>query len=313
MLEPFQGVCPVLNTPFAEDGEVDLQSFASLVEYAIAEGCESLALFAMNSEPTRLTTAEKVSLMEVFLSVARGRVQTAIGLVEESVRAAGEFARRAEDAGADAVILFPPGRVPPAGERLMRHLEAIANAVRIPAMYQDAPRTTGVAVTTDFLLAAHRRIPGLRYVKVECPLPVLRIDAIVEATRGSLRCMSGNGGIYTVDGFRRGAWGVMPGVALAGRFVALHAHVLRGELDAARAIFENAMPLLWFEDQSLDFFIACEKHILRRAGVIRSDHVRDHGLTLTGPDRDELEALLARLHPPARPAGATDAATDAAG
>lgn len=295
MLEPFQGVCPVLNTPFTEEGEVDLDSLVSLVDYAVAEGCKSLAIFAMNSEPTRLTPDEKVRVLETFLSATRGRVCTAIGLVEDSIRAAGEFARRAEAAGADAVILFPPGRVPPAGERLMRHLEGIAGQVRIPAMYQDAPRTTGVAVTSEFLLAAHRRIPGLRYVKVECPLPVLRIDAILEATGGTLRCMSGNGGIYTVDGFRRGAWGVMPGVALAGRFVTLHAHFLRGELDRARAIFENAMPLLWFEDQSLDFFIACEKHILRRAGVIRSDHVRDNGLTLTERDRDELEALLGRL------------------
>src|SRR5690606_11004882 len=121
----------------------------------------------------RLSPEEKLRVMDTFVSAARGRVRTSIGLVDESIRTAGELARRAEAAGADAVILFPPGRVPPAGERLMRYLEQIAAQVRIPAMYQDAPRTTGVAVTTEFLLAAHRRIPNLSYVKVECPLPVL--------------------------------------------------------------------------------------------------------------------------------------------
>ena len=295
MLEPFQGVCPVLNVPFTEDGEIDLDSLTNLVDFAIAEGCESLSIFAMNSEPTRLTPDEKLTVMNTFLAATKGRVRTAIGLVEESIRTAGELAGRAEAAGADAVILFPPGRVPPAGERLMRYLEQVAAQVSIPAMYQDAPRTTGVAVTTEFLLAAHRRISNLAYVKVECPLPVLRIDAILEATNGTLRCMSGNGGIYSIDGFRRGAWGVMPGVGLVGRFVAIYEQIRGGNLDGARAIFENAMPLLWFEDQSLDFFIACEKHILRRNGVIRSEHIRDNGLTLTDRDKDELEALLDRL------------------
>ena len=107
--------------------------------------------------------------------------------------------------------------------------------------------------------------------------------------------MSGNGGIYTVDAFRRGAWGVMPGVAVVDRFVALYQHFANGDLEGAREIFENLMPLLWFEDQSLTFFIACEKQILFDRGIIASPHIRENGLTLTNFDRDELRALVARL------------------
>jgi 4-hydroxy-tetrahydrodipicolinate synthase len=87
----------------------------------------------------------------------------------------------------------------------------------------------------------------------------------------------------------------MPGVAVVDRFVALHKRFASGDLDGARDIFENLMPLLWFEDQSLDFFIACEKQILFQRGVIASPHIRENGLTLTDNDRDELDALLARL------------------
>ena len=189
-----------------------------------------------------------------------------------------------------------PGRVPPQGERFARFLEAIAGEVSIPVMYQDAPRTTGVSVSTEFLIDLTRRIPNLTYAKVECPVPVRRIDELQAATGGALRCMSGNGGIYTVDAFRRGAWGVMPGVAVVDRFVELYRSFAAGDLGAARDVFENLMPLLWFEDQSLDFFIACEKQILFDRGVIGSTHIRENGLTLNPFDVDELRALVGRLN-----------------
>ncbi len=296
MDEMFRGVCPVLNTPFRDDGEVDHDSLSNLVDYAIDARCRSLSIFAMNSEPTRLTTEEKHAVLDTFFAATRGRVHTAVGLVEDSIRSARVMAQVAAKGGVDALILFPPGRVPPAGERLAAYLKEIAASVDLPLMYQDAPRTTGVAVSTEFIVSLSKRIPNLHYVKVECPLPVLRLEALVAQTSGKLRSMSGNGGIYTIDAFRRGAWGVMPGVAVVDRFVALYECFAAGDLNGARDIFENLMPLLWFEDQSLDFFIACEKQILFERGVIASPHIRENGLTLTENDRDELNALLARLH-----------------
>lgn len=297
MNELFKGVCPVINIPFQENGEIDHDGIASIVEYAIAEGCKHLSVFAMNSEPNRLTLSEKQAVLKTFIAAVHGRVDTVVGLVEDSLKSASELARFAADHGVQGLILFPPGRVPPAGERLLKYLEGVAASVSLPVMYQDAPRTTGVAVTTEFLIDAHRRIPNLQYAKVECQLPVLRIDALNAATGGKLRCMSGNGGIYTIDAFRRGAWGVMPGVALAGHFVALYDRFAEGNLEAARDIFENLLPLLWFEDQSLEFFIACEKQILFEKAVIGSTHIREHGLTLCEADIDELHALLSRLKP----------------
>lgn len=295
MTEPFKGVCPVLTMPFSDNGEVDHDSLVRIVDYAIDKGCESLSIFAMNSEPTKLTLQEKIEVLDTFLNAAHGRVHTAIGIIEDSLKGAQEMARLAETKGADALILFPPGRVPPQGERFAQFLAAIAGEVSLPVMYQDAPRTTGVSVSTDFMIDLARRIPNLTFSKVECPLPVRRIDALQGATGGKLRCMSGNGGIYTVDAFRRGAWAVMPGVAVVDHFVALYHHFAAGNLDAARDVFENLMPLLWFEDQSLDFFIACEKQILKDRGVIASTHIREHGLQLNDNDRDELRALVSRL------------------
>lgn len=297
MSDLFDGVFPVMNTPFLDNGDIDLPGVRSTVEYCIAEGCEQISIFALNSEPNKLTNGEKLEVLRAFHDAAKGRVQTAVGVIESSIRGAIEFAGLARESGADGIILFPPMIAPPAGEKLFAYLDTVCSAVSMPVMYQDAPRTTSVTVTTDFLLDCIRRIPNLKHVKVECVNPVLRLAALKSAMGDGVKCHTGNGGIYTVDGFVRGADGVMPGVANVGHFVALYDSFRAGDLDTARAIFENMMPLLWFEDQSLEFFVASEKEILKRKGVIGSAHVRAPGMMLDAPNRAELFTLVDRLKP----------------
>ena len=297
MSDLFSGVFPVMNTPFLDNGDIDLRGVASIVEFCIAEGCEQISIFALNSEPNKRTGGEKVGVLRAFQAAARGRVQTAVGVIDSSMRGAIEFAALARESGADGIILFPPMIAPPAGEKLFSYLETVSAAASMPVMYQDAPRTTGVTVTTDFLLDAARRIPNLKLIKVECVNPVLRLAALKSAMGDALKCHTGNGGIYVVDGFIRGGDGVMPGVANVGHFVALYNAFRAGDLETTRDIFENMMPLLWFEDQSLEFFVASEKEILKRKGVIGSAHVRAPGMMLDDPNRAELFALVDRLKP----------------
>ena len=71
-----------------------------------------------------------------------------------------------------------------------------------------------------------------------------------------------------MDAYLCGARGLMPGVCVAGAFQNLYDMLDRGETEEARNAFEKLLPLVWYEDQSLEFYIACEKAILRREGVI---------------------------------------------
>jgi len=63
----------------------------------------------------------------------------------------------------------------------------------------------------------------------------------------------------------------------------------------ARDIFENLLPLVWYEDQSLEFYISCEKELLKHEGVISESLVRSPGETLSEADKAELYALYKRL------------------
>ena len=291
----FKGVCPVMNLPFREDGSIDHEDMAKEAEMLLEAGCKSICLFAFNSEPHKLTTAEKEETIKAFLKLIGGRAQTLIGIVENSISGAKNLAKLAQENGADGIILYPPSLSTPAGDALLDYFEQIAGSVDIDVMLQDNPRSTGVSMSLEFLLKAFDKIENFNYLKVECPIPVRKLRKICEVTEGRLKCYSGNGGIFAVNAFLSGAWGIMPGAVTAPKFIELYELIEAGRVDEARALFEKLLPLVWFEDQSLEFYVACEKELLKHMGVFKTAVCRAPGEVLCESDRKELYALYERV------------------
>ncbi len=290
----FKGVCPVVNVPFLVNGDIDYKGLEREIDYVLDAGCTSLCLFAFNSEPHKMSITEKKATVEAFLKYVGGRAETLIGIIENSIRGGIELAQQAEACGADGLILYPPSLSTPAGDELIGYFEAISQSVNLEIMIQDNPRSTGVNMSQEFILDAFEKVKGFRYLKVECPIPMRKLRKMVSATEGKLKCYSGNGGIFAIDAILNGAWGIMPGAMTAGYFVAMYALAEQGKLDAARDIFQYMLPLVWYEDQSLEFYVSCEKLLLHRAGVFESATVRKPECALTDAEKQELFTLYDR-------------------
>ena len=291
----FKGVCPVVNVPFNEDYSVDFESLGNIVDYVIESGCSSVCLFAFNSEPHKLSFREKLETIQKFLESVDGRIQTLIGIVENSIGDCIELGTTAKKYGADGIILYPPALSTPNGDELIGYFKTIADAVDLPVMIQDNPRSTGVNMSLEFLLDAHARIPSFEYLKVECPIPMRKMRKIIDATNGKMKCYSGNGGIFAVDAFLNGAYGIMPGVVMCGHFNKMYTYLAEGKVDEARSMFEKILPFTWFEDQSLEFYISCEKYLLKQMGIIKNATVRKPEVQLMPNEIEELNNLFARL------------------
>ena len=294
MEQKLTNVCPVVNVPFCENGDIDLEGFHKVIEYTLDQGVKSLALFAFNSEPHKMTLKEKCGLIPEFIRAVGNRAFALVGLIDNAMSGCMELARLAEQSGANGLILYPPSIATPGIDGLTDFFREIAAATSLPVMLQDNPRSTGVSMSADFLAALPDKIPNFRWLKVECPFPSAKIRLLTEKTQGKLLCLSGNGGIHAVDAYLCGARGLMPGVCVAGAFQNLYDMLDRGETEEARNAFEKLLPLVWYEDQSLEFYIACEKAILRREGVIACEASRRPGVTLSTEQKKELFALYDR-------------------
>ena len=291
----YNGVCPVVNVPFNEDYSIDFDGLKNIVEFIIDKGCESICLFAFNSEPYKLSFAEKLETIKAFLKDVDKRIETLVGIVENSMADCIELGKCAKDNGADGMILYPPALSTPQGAALVEYFKTIAEAVDLPVMIQDNPRSTGVTMSLDMLVDAYNDIKQFDYIKVECPIPMRKMRAILERTNGKLKCYSGNGGIFAIDAFLSGASGIMPGVLLCGEFNEMTKCFNNNEIEKARDMFEKLLPLTWYEDQSLEFYIACEKYLLKELGVIKSDTIRKPCTALTEVEKAEVKHLYERM------------------
>lgn len=296
MKDLFKDVCPVINVPFYEDETINFEGIDKIIDYVIEGGCKSICLFAFNSEPHKMTLEEKKQVIRYFLKAVDGRIETVVGLIDNSIKGVIELGMTAKEGNADGVILYPPSISCPAGEELIHYFKRVADSVGLPIMIQDNPRSTGVNMSLEFILEVHRRIPQFRYLKVECPFPTKKIRQIHEISKGEIKCYSGNGGIFTIDAHKCGAWGIMPGVATCGKFVEIYRCLQEEREDDARSLFEKLLPLVWYEDQSLEFYIACEKELLEHEKVMETHVVRRPGNVLSLPEREELFTLYHRTN-----------------
>lgn len=102
-LAPLGGVLPVLHTPFASDGTIDMPALARELDWAFQIGADGACL-AMVSEWLRLTHDERLQLIAKIPRLAdrRGAVIASVGA--ESTKQAVEYARYAEQETCDAVM-----------------------------------------------------------------------------------------------------------------------------------------------------------------------------------------------------------------
>ena len=291
----FNGVCPVVNVPFNEDYSIDFKGLEKIVNYIIDEDIKSCCLFAFNSEPYKLSFEEKKETIKKFISYANGKIETLVGIVENSETDCIELGKCAKESGADGIILYPPALSTPQGDALVDYFKTIAEAVDVPVMIQDNPRSTGVNMSIEMLINAFENIKQFEFIKVECPIPMRKMKRLIDVSDGKLKCYSGNGGIFAVEAFLNGASGIMPGVALCGYFNRMYKSFENGDIDNARNMFEKILPLAWFEDQSLEFYISCEKYILKDMGIIECDAVRKPCTELTDDEKAELMILYERI------------------
>src|SRR6185369_9848216 len=127
-----QGIYPILATPFHDDGRVDFESQASLVDFLLAAGAHGLGLFGNASEGYALMGEERVELLKAIVKQVNGRVPLVVSSGHTGTDAAVRLSQEAQALGADALMVLPPYFLKTDGDGLFFYYEAISKAVRIP-------------------------------------------------------------------------------------------------------------------------------------------------------------------------------------
>jgi 4-hydroxy-tetrahydrodipicolinate synthase len=174
------GYIPDLPTPFDENDRIDLTAFGKLCERQIEAGVSAIVVAETAGEASTLTSAEHDTIIRAAVDIARGRVRVIAGAGSNSTSQAIELTRRAQAAGADAVLSVAPYYNKPMQSGIRAHFQAIAEHTSLPIILHDIPSRTIRELADDTLarLAESRQFIGLRDGTGDVARP-MRLSALV--------------------------------------------------------------------------------------------------------------------------------------
>jgi 4-hydroxy-tetrahydrodipicolinate synthase len=294
-----RGVWIIAATPFAENGDLDLESTDRMVDYYLGCGVDGLTILGIMGEANKLSQEESIRFTARVVARVAGRVPVVVGASAPGHRLAGDLTRAVMDLGAGGIMLSPPLGLR-TEDQVYAYYEGFVAEVgtAVPIVLQDYPPASQVymsVATIDRLIRdfesiavfKHEDCPGLR------KLSRLRADEAA-GLRRRVGMLTANGGLYLMQELRRGADGCMTGFGVPEMLVEVCRMAAAGDMEAAEDLYDAYLPLVRHEQQP-GFGLAVRKELLRRNGVIATARARAPGPALDATDRAELDNLLARL------------------
>ena len=176
----FTGVFPAMTTPFDADGSIDFQTLRDDARRLEAAGVDGLVPVGSTGESATLTHDEHVEVIEAVVDAVDG-LPVIAGSGSNSTHEALSLSRRAEDAGADALLLISPYYNKPEPAGMADHYRQVADAVDVPTVVYNVPSRTGRSIDPDtaVALASHENVRGYKAASGDLG----QISEICERTR----------------------------------------------------------------------------------------------------------------------------------
>jgi 4-hydroxy-tetrahydrodipicolinate synthase len=286
-----RGAITPLVTPFTEDGEVDLDTIATLVDWQIAAGAHGISVGGSTGEPTSQTIAERVEVMRAAAAAIADRVPflpgTGSGRMDETL----ELTAEAQRLGAAGALVVCPYYARPQQDGLFAWYSTVAqNFPDLPILVYNVPVRSAVDIapeTVGRLRRGHENIVGIKEttrefehvsrVLNECGRDFIALSGI-ELLCYPMLALGGRGHLSCVGNFAPRPVAELYDAFSAGdhhRARELH-YDLHALVDAA-FVATNPVPVKW---------------VMHRVGILPSPFVRPPLAPLTDLQQERVTQLL---------------------
>lgn len=159
----FTGSGVAIVTPFCENG-VDFEKLTKLLEFHVENKTDSIIICGTTGEASTMPDAEHLSVIEHAVKVINKRIPVIAGTGSNDTRHCIELSQKAQALGVDGLLIVTPYYNKTSRLGLIKHYEAVADAVNIPIILYNVPGRTGmnIPVATLKQLAKHKNIVGIK-------------------------------------------------------------------------------------------------------------------------------------------------------
>lgn len=186
----FTGAGVAIVTPMNSDGSINFDALGKSIDYQIENGTDAIIICGTTGESATMTDDEHIECIRYCVEKVNKRVPVVAGTGSNDTKYAVELSKKAEELGADALLVVTPYYNKASQKGLIAHFTSIADSVNIPMILYNVPSRTGVniALETYDVLANHKNIVAVK----EASGNISAIAKIFEKCGDRLDVYSGN-------------------------------------------------------------------------------------------------------------------------
>ena len=278
----FNGVFPILSTPFDEQGNIDFDDLTRQVDWTLDIGVHGIGI-AMASEIFKLSEQERDQVLSTVVRDVKDRIPVVMNTGAEGTFLSIKYSKQAENLGANALMIRPPVLMGVHPSEVKSFFIQIARQVNIPIFMQDQH---DAQISPQLAISLSQEHENLCYVKCETQPTVPRVKETIDniPANSPLIVFGGAGGMFMLEELKAGSVGTMPNGSMSDVLVEIWNLWNQGDHVSAEKKFSENANLLRISMQSLGIANWINKYILVHKGVMKSSFPRSPSLK---PDDDQ--------------------------
>jgi 1-pyrroline-4-hydroxy-2-carboxylate deaminase len=288
MTTTWHGVLPASTTQFHTDQSLDLAGTARHLERLIGAGVHGLIMLGTVGENCSLEYAEKLEVLRMAVHQVERRVPVLTGVAECTTAQACRFAEDAHKIGVDGLMVLPAMVYKSDPRETLSHFRAVTAAGDLPVMCYNNPVSYGVDITPEMFadLADEPRFVAIK----ESSENVRRITDLKNLCGNRYTLLCGVDDLV-LESIVLGAVGWVSGLvnAFPEENRLLWDLAMAGDYARAVEVYRWYTPLLHLDTHPK--LVQYIKLASAECGL-GSEMVRAPRLTLTGPERERIVALV---------------------
>ena len=284
----WKGVMPAVTTKFTDADELDLKMFEVNIKAQLEAGVHGIVLGGTLGEGSTLLDEEKRMLTTTTVDIVKGKVPVLINVAEQTTKAAIQAAHKAEEDGAQGLMMLPPMRYKSGDRETVEYFKAVANNTSLPIMIYNNPVDYKIEVSLD-MFEELLKCNNIEAVK-ESTRDTTNITRIKNRFGDRLKIMTGVDTI-ALESLLLGADGWVAGLVCAfpAETVAIYELQKAGRIKEALEIYRWFMPLL---ELDINAKLVQNIKLAEVATGIGTDNVRAPRLPLIGDERKHVLKVI---------------------
>ncbi len=286
----WQGIFPAITTKFHADERIDAEGTARHIDFQIRNGIHGLVTCGSLGEASTLSLEEKLTVAEIALEAADGRIPVLANVSETRTTEALRYIERANALGVAGFMVMPSVIYVADAREAMANVRAMAQAAQQPLMVYNNPVAYRVDLKPEHMLelADCEWIVAIK----ESTDNVRRITDLrnLLGTRYQIFCGVDD---LAYEALALGADGLLAGVGCAfpRETVALYDLMKESRFAEALALYQWMTPMLHLDVSTK--LVQNLKLIDLLVGV-GTEHMRRPRLPLIGEERAFIENIVAK-------------------